>query len=55
MDLREIFFAEKDNHWVTNSELVQALREIGADQCKTLFIHTDLGAIGAVNPGLKRS
>lgn len=55
MELREIFFSERDNHWVTNSELVQALHEIGAHQCKTLFIHTDLGAIGAVNPGLKRS
>ncbi len=55
MGLREIFFSAKDNHWITNAELVQALREIGADQCKTLFIHTDLGAIGTVNPGLKRS
>lgn len=42
-----------DNQWVTAEDIRNALLKVKADQCKILFLHTDL-SFGALNPAVKR-
>lgn len=44
-----------NQHWISNIDILEALREIKADQCDILFVHTDLSAIGTPSPHLRRS
>lgn len=46
--------ADGERSCLTDGQLASALREIKADDCELLFIHTDLAAIGQPNPKLKR-
>lgn len=46
--------ADREQSCLTDGQLATALREIKADDCELLFIHTDLAAIGQPNPKLKR-
>lgn len=52
MEEKKLFW-DSDNNWLTSSDLLKSLREIGADQCETLFIHTSLN-FGIPNPQLKK-
>lgn len=46
-------FQYGENQWVTCDDMRRALREVCADQCKVLFLHTEL-SFGSLAPGLKR-
>lgn len=46
-------FRYDTDKWVTCADVRKALREVDADDCKVLFLHTDL-SFGAMNPQLKR-
>lgn len=47
-------FLDRNNHWVTNKELLEKLLILEADKCDVLFIHTSL-SFGIPNSQLKRS
>lgn len=46
-------FHDANNNWLTSMDLLRVLKEIGADDCDTLFIHTSLN-FGTPNPELKK-
>ncbi|MCH5265268.1 MAG: AAC(3) family N-acetyltransferase [Lachnospiraceae bacterium] len=46
-------FQSRDKSWVTYGELVQAMRNVKADDCEVLLIHTDL-SFGLPSRDLKR-
>lgn len=46
-------FQARDKSWVTYGDLVQAMREVKADDCEVLLVHTDL-SFGLPNRELKR-
>lgn len=46
-------FQSRDKSWVTYGQLVQAMRNVKADDCEVLLIHTDL-SFGLPNRQLKR-
>lgn len=53
-NMKEIkLFSDINNHWVTNIELLNLLRSIGADDCKILYIHSSL-SFGIPNSALKK-
>lgn len=52
MESRKLF-QDHNGNWLTNLDLLNVLKEIGADQCDTLFIHTSL-TFGTPNPELKK-
>jgi len=50
-DLR--LFQSREKEWVTYGDLVQAMKEVKADDCDVLLVHTEL-SFGAPNRELKR-
>ena len=46
-------FQDRDKNWVTYGELVQAMRDVKADDCDVLLVHTDL-SFGLPTRELKR-
>lgn len=46
-------FRYNEDNWVTAGDLFQALRQVGADKCKVLFLHTGL-SFGCINREIKR-
>lgn len=46
-------FQDHNGKWLTNLDLLNVLKEIEADQCDTLFIHTSL-SFGTPNPELRK-
>jgi len=46
-------FQYGDNKWVTCDDVCEALHNVNAEQCKVLFLHTEL-SFGTLAPGLKR-
>lgn len=46
-------FLDKQNHWLTNVELLELLQELGAGDCKILYIHSSL-TFGVPNVALKK-
>lgn len=52
--MKEIkLFKDAQGNWLTNLQLLDTLRGLGADQCKILFVHTSL-SFGMPNPELKK-
>ncbi|MEG1723997.1 MAG: AAC(3) family N-acetyltransferase [Anaerovoracaceae bacterium] len=52
--MKEIkLFLDKNNHWITNGELLEILKEIGANACEILYIHSSL-SFGIPNQDLKK-
>jgi len=52
--MKEInLFIDKNNNWVTNIELFNKLKEIGAHDCEVLYIHSSL-SFGMPNNSLKK-
>lgn len=47
-------FQYGQNQWVTCDDVRKALRDVKAEQCKVLFLHTEL-SFGRPAPGLKRA
>ena len=47
-------FQDRDKNWVTYGELVQAMRDVKADDCDVLLVHTDL-SFGLPTRELKRN
>ena len=52
METINLFF-DKNKNWLTNVDLYNTLRELGANECDVLFIHTSL-SFGTPNPQLKK-
>lgn len=50
----ESLFIDKDNREYSSEDLFSALKEIGADDCTTLFVHSDI-SMGKIPSGMKRS
>ncbi len=46
-------FQARDKSWVTYGQLVQAMRDVKADDCEVLLVHTDL-SFGLLNREIKR-
>lgn len=46
-------FKYGNNQWVTCDDVRKALKDVHADQCKVLFLHTEM-SFGALNPQIKR-
>lgn len=46
-------FRDIKNKWYTESDITEGLKNIGADKCDILFVHTDV-VFGMPNPTLKR-
>lgn len=46
-------FQARDKSWVTYGQLVQAMRDVKADDCDVLLVHTDL-SFGLLNREIKR-
>lgn len=46
-------FRTAQGHWVTQGELLDRLKEVRADECEFLFIHSEM-SFGAPNPELKK-
>ena len=49
----ETLFRDVDGNTVTTEDIFNALKETGADQCDTLFIHSDI-MFGIMEKGIKR-
>lgn len=49
----EQLFRYGNNRWVTCDDVRAALRSVHADECKVLFLHTEL-SFGILNPQIKR-
>ena len=47
-------FKIKDHTWITNTDILRTLEQVGAHTCKILCMHTEL-SFGMPNPELKRS
>lgn len=47
-------FKRSDGQWVASSDLVAALRQVGAHDCQVLYMHTAL-SFGQINPELGRA
>lgn len=46
-------FQYGENQWITCDDVRRALREVCADRCRVLFLHTEL-SFGMLAPGIKR-
>ncbi|CAH8720683.1 AAC(3) family N-acetyltransferase [Paenibacillus thiaminolyticus] len=46
-------FKDSNGIWYTTKDILDKLKEVGAHECDTLFVHTDV-AFGTLNPELKR-
>ena len=46
-------FKDNKGKWYTFDHVVKTLKAVGAHECDTLFVHTDI-SFGALNPQLKR-
>jgi aminoglycoside 3-N-acetyltransferase len=49
----EVLFTDSRGREYTREDVLQCLKSVGADRCKTLFIHTDI-AFGRLAPSLGR-
>lgn len=46
-------FQDSKNRRIDGNNILESLKQIGATECKTLFIHSDI-VFGAMNPDVKR-
>ena len=49
----DILFIDKDHVSYTADDVLKKLKDIGADDCETLFIHSDV-MFGSPGPGFNR-
>ncbi len=49
----DILFRDKDGNSISTDDILAALKEVGADQCTNLFIHSDI-MFGMLEKGVKR-
>lgn len=50
----EILFRDTEGKAITTRDIGEALKEVEADQCETLFIHSDI-MFGLLEKGIKRN
>lgn len=53
MDYMSSLFVDSLGDEITKQDIIDALRDVGADKCKALFIHSDI-SFGKLAPGVKR-